>query len=121
MVRVHVEEVETEMRRTPARSSEKPVRASPAACREAPTGYTKSMKTAISLPDPLFHAADRLAKRAQKSRSQLYADALREYLTRHAPDEVTEAMNQVVDAIGPVQPDPFQARAAKRALEHTEW
>ena len=79
------------------------------------------MKTAISLPDPLFHAADRLAKRAHKSRSQLYADALREYLTRHAPDEVTEAMNQVVDAIGPVQPDPFQARAAKRALEHIEW
>ena len=109
------------MSRTPPRAAEKPMCASPAACRQSAMGYTKSMKTAISLPDPLFHAADRLAKRAHKSRSQLYADALREYLTRHAPDEVTEAMNQVIDAIGPVQPDPFQALAAKRALEHTEW
>ena len=121
MVRFHVDEVEMEMRRTPAHAAEMPVHASLPPCRESAAGYTKSMKTAISLPDPLFHAADRLAKRAHKSRSQLYADALREYLTRHAPDEVTEAMNQVIDAIGPVQPDPFQARAAKRALEHTEW
>jgi metal-responsive CopG/Arc/MetJ family transcriptional regulator len=79
------------------------------------------MKTAISLPDPVFHAAEQLAKRTAKSRSQLYTDALREYLTRHAPDEVTEAMNRVVDSLGPVRADPFQAHAARRALEQTEW
>ena len=79
------------------------------------------MKIAISVPDDVFQAGEHLAQQLGLSRSQLYADALREYLTRHAPDEVTEAMNQVVDAIGPVQPDPFHARAAKRALEHTEW
>src|SRR5450759_1032421 len=50
----------------------------------------------VALPDPVFRAAEQLARRAHKSRSQLYADALTEYLTRHAPDEVTEAMNQVV-------------------------
>ena len=78
------------------------------------------MKTAISLPDCLFRAAERHARRARKSRSQLYAEAIAEYLARHAPDEVTEAMNQVVDQL--VEPrDPFVETTARRVLEHTEW
>lgn len=79
------------------------------------------MKTAISLPDTLFHAAERQASRMRKSRSQLYADALAEYLARHAPDEVTEAMNRVVDELEPHEPDPWLAAAARRVLERTEW
>ena len=79
------------------------------------------MKTAVSLPDTVFRAAEQLAKRARKSRSQLYADAFREYLTRHAPDEVTEAMNRAVDGAGPVEPDAFVARAARRVFERAEW
>ena len=78
------------------------------------------MKTAISLPDAVFLAAERQAKRAQKSRSQLYADALSEYLSRHAPDEVTEAMNQVVDKL-PLAPDAFAQAAAHAVLERSEW
>ena len=39
-------------------------------------GHTFGMKTAISLPDDLFLAAERQAKRTRKSRSQLYAEAL---------------------------------------------
>lgn len=78
------------------------------------------MKTAVSLPDAVFRAAERQARRMKKSRSQLYADALAEYLVRHAPDEVTEAMNQVVDRLK--EPlDPFVAAAARRVLERTEW
>lgn len=79
------------------------------------------MKTAISLPDDLFRAAERQAERAQKSRSQLYAEALAEYLVRHAPDEVTEAMNRVIERLGEPGPDPFVAAAARRVLERTEW
>lgn len=79
------------------------------------------MKTAVSLPDELFDAAERQAKRAHKSRSQLYAEALAEYLARHAPDEVTEAMNRVVDRLGESSSDPFTARAARRVLERVEW
>ncbi len=79
------------------------------------------MKTAISLPDRLFQAAERHAKRTRKSRSELYADALAEYLTRHAPDEVTEAINQVVDRVSEPQPDPFSTEAARRTFERTEW
>lgn len=78
------------------------------------------MKTAISLPDAVFRAAERQAKRSKKSRSQLYSDALAEYLSRHAPDEVTEAMNRVVDELGDA-PDPFVRAAARSVLERVEW
>ena len=79
------------------------------------------MKTAISLPDDLFRAGERHAQRLRKSRSQLYAEALAEYLARHAPEEVTEAMNRVVERLGEPAPDPFLARAARRVFERTEW
>jgi metal-responsive CopG/Arc/MetJ family transcriptional regulator len=78
------------------------------------------MKTAISLPDAVFHAAERHAKRTQKSRSQLYVDAITEYLDRHAPEEVTDAMNQVVDQLPPTL-DPFVLAAARSVLERSEW
>jgi metal-responsive CopG/Arc/MetJ family transcriptional regulator len=78
------------------------------------------MKTAVSLPDKVFRAAERHARRARKSRSQLYAEALSEYLARHAPDEVTEAMNQVVEQL-PDRRDSFVSAAARRILERSEW
>jgi metal-responsive CopG/Arc/MetJ family transcriptional regulator len=79
------------------------------------------MKTAVSLPDDLFRAAERHAKRLRKPRSQLYADALAEYLARHAPDEVTEAMNRVVEQLGEPGPEPFLVAAARRVFDRTEW
>ncbi len=78
------------------------------------------MKTAISLPDEVFRAAERQARRAKKSRSQLYAEALSEYLARHAPDEVTAAMNQVVEKLREPT-DRFVSAAARRILERSEW
>ncbi len=79
------------------------------------------MKTSVSLPDDLFYAGERQANRAAKSRSQLYTEALAEYLARHAPDEVTEAMNEVVDQLDEASFEPFLATAARRVLERTEW
>lgn len=83
-------------------------------------GYTTGMKTAISLPDEMFHEAERYARRTRKTRSQLYGEALAEYLARHAPDEVTEAMNRVVDRL-PVSTDAFRAESSRRTLGRTEW
>lgn len=79
------------------------------------------MKTAVSLPERVYREAERYAKRTRKSRSQLYAEALSEYLARHAPDEVTEDMNAVVEQLGASGSDPFVARAARRALKNVEW
>ena len=78
------------------------------------------MKTAISIPDELYKGAERLARRSKKSRSKLFSDALREYLARHAPDEVTEAMNRACAEAGEAK-DPFVASAAQHILERTEW
>lgn len=78
------------------------------------------MKTAISLPDDVFHAAERHALRKRKSRSQLYAEALEEYLIRHTPEEITETMNQVIDRVG-TSADSFVAGVARKSLERTEW
>ena len=84
------------------------------------SSYTIGMKTAISLPDEVFQAAERHAGRMRKSRSQLYAEALSEYLARHAPDEVTKAMNQVMEELEEPT-DPFVSVAARRILEKSEW
>ncbi len=78
------------------------------------------MKTAVSLPDEVFQGADRLARRTRKSRSRLYCDALREYLARHAPEEVTDAMDRLCAEAGPTK-DPFAPLAARRILERSEW
>jgi predicted transcriptional regulator len=82
-------------------------------------GYTFSMRTAVSVPDDVFRKAERLARRTRKSRNQVLSEALREYVARHAPDEITEAMNRVVAATGE-RADEFAAAASRRALERTE-
>jgi metal-responsive CopG/Arc/MetJ family transcriptional regulator len=78
------------------------------------------MKTAVSIPDDIFKKAERLARRMKKSRSQLFSNALSDYVARHAPDHVTEAMNQVCDDIGSEQ-DSFTSTASTRILKRTEW
>ncbi|MDO8519800.1 MAG: hypothetical protein Q7T11_06515 [Deltaproteobacteria bacterium] len=79
------------------------------------------MKTAISLPDDIFDEAEHYAQRTKIKRSQLYSAALTEYLARHSPDEVTEAMNQVVDQLFEESPDRFSFLAAKQTLGRMEW
>ena len=78
------------------------------------------MKTAVSLPDQIFEKAERLAQKMKKSRSQLYADALYEYVAKHTPDEITEKMNQVCDEVG-ISQDHFVAHASQRILREVEW
>ena len=51
------------------------------------------MKTAISLPDDLFHRAEALATRMGIPRSQLFARALSEYLTAHSGEQVTATLD----------------------------
>jgi metal-responsive CopG/Arc/MetJ family transcriptional regulator len=78
------------------------------------------MKTAISIPDALFQKAEKLARRTKKSRSRLFSEAISEYVARHAPDDITEAMNRVCDELGDA-PDEFVSQASLRTLERIEW
>jgi metal-responsive CopG/Arc/MetJ family transcriptional regulator len=80
------------------------------------------MKAAVSIPDDVFREADRLARELKTSRSQLYSRALKEFLARHAPDQVTEAMNRVCDATdGDGASDELRRRSTRRILENSEW
>jgi metal-responsive CopG/Arc/MetJ family transcriptional regulator len=53
------------------------------------------MKVAISIPDRLYRAADRTAKRLRVPRSQLYTRALEAYLKRAERPDVTERLDAV--------------------------
>jgi metal-responsive CopG/Arc/MetJ family transcriptional regulator len=78
------------------------------------------MKTAVSVPDDIFERAERLARRERRSRSEVYSAAIREYVARHEPDEVTNLLNEVIGEIDP-QLDPFVRAAGSRVLERSEW
>ena len=84
-------------------------------------GYTHGMKTAVSIPDDVFEEAERLARRTKKSRSQLFSDALKEYVARHAPEDVTDAINGVCGAEVGGAVDEFVSSVSRRVLERCEW
>ena len=77
------------------------------------------MKTAISVPDALFEEADRLAQRLKRSRSRIFADAVREYVARHDPDAVTAALDRVYSE-SEGECDALPSAAAARILERTD-
>ena len=83
-------------------------------------GYTLGMKTAVSIPDDVFEEAERLAAELQTSRSQFYSRALQEFVARHAPECLTEAMDRVLDKVG-TEVAEFSRRASSRVLEQVEW
>jgi len=53
------------------------------------------MKTAISIPDPVFQAAEGLAQRLGISRSQLYSKAVLEFTASHKNDNITKKLNSI--------------------------
>lgn len=81
---------------------------------------TAGMKVAVSIPDDVFAEAESLAKDLKASRSEIYSRALGEFLGRHAPDRVTEQMNDVISSVAEGTDD-FSRRAARRALRRVEW
>jgi predicted transcriptional regulator len=81
---------------------------------------SSGMKTAISIPDKIYRDAERLSRRLKKSRSRIYTEAVSEYVARHDPEAVTEAMNRVCEAME-AYPDPAISGAARRTLEAVEW
>jgi metal-responsive CopG/Arc/MetJ family transcriptional regulator len=78
------------------------------------------MKTAVSIPDKVFEKVERLARREGRSRSEVFSAALAEYVARHAPDEVTDAMDRVIADVGDQQ-EAFVSAAGRQVLENTEW
>jgi metal-responsive CopG/Arc/MetJ family transcriptional regulator len=78
------------------------------------------MKTAISIPDGIFERTNRFARRVKMPRSRVVSDALDEYLARHAPDEVTEAMDRAMKAIAEGT-EPLVKASSMHVLKQVEW
>lgn len=78
------------------------------------------MKVAISLPDPVFRAAERLARRLKKSRSELYADAIAAYVGARGAKALTAKLDAVYgnDSSGL---DPALKHAQLERLSREAW
>ncbi len=78
------------------------------------------MKVAVSIPDPIFEAAEQLAKERNIPRSQVFAEALSTYLELRNSESVTAHLNEIYghesskvnDALTKVQFD---------AINHEAW
>jgi metal-responsive CopG/Arc/MetJ family transcriptional regulator len=85
------------------------------------------MKTAISLPDPLFREAERMAKRLKQSRSQFYRRALEEFIARHDEDEIARAYEEVFGSMTSDEREEYEQlgafvrRAGRALLRRVEW
>ncbi|HEX3527056.1 MAG TPA: hypothetical protein VH988_08320 [Thermoanaerobaculia bacterium] len=56
-----------------------------------------TVKTAISLPESLFHRAENVAHELQISRSQLVATAIAEFVKRYEKRALIEAINRAYE------------------------
>lgn len=54
-----------------------------------------NVKTAVSLERPLFDRAEALARQMKIPRSQLFARALRDFVSRHEEAEIVRRLNEV--------------------------
>jgi len=78
------------------------------------------MKTAISIPDELFAAADVLAQKLDMSRSRLIATALAEYVAKHRAGKVTERLDAVY-GVEDGRADDTARSAARRTVRRAHW
>ena len=78
------------------------------------------MKTAISIPDPIFTAAEKMAAELAISRSELYAKAVQEFVAAHSEDSITKKLNEVYDN-EPIELDPVMVEMQMRVLRADPW
>lgn len=74
------------------------------------------MKTAVSIPDPVFQAAELEAKRRKVSRSRLYTQALAAWLRNQRDQAVTKSLDRYA-AAHDTSLDPFWEELAWRSME----
>ena len=78
------------------------------------------MKTAIWVPDDVFERVERLVRNSGRSRSELCSAALREYVARHGPEDITDSLDRALERIGREDDDSSRV-ASRQALETTVW
>ena len=80
------------------------------------------MKTAISIPDSEFEAAEKLATRLGMSRSELYRRAIAEFIASHCNENVTAKLNEIYsaeDQTGTIDKELLQLQ--EESIPKDEW
>jgi hypothetical protein len=78
------------------------------------------MKTAVSIPAPVFQAAERLAKSLGIPRSRLYARAIERYVSEVQQRDITAQLNRVY-ADEKVELDPMLAMLQWASVLREPW
>ncbi len=78
------------------------------------------MKVAVSVPDNIFEAADRLAKQRSVPRSQIFSEALAAYIESRGSEAVTSKLNEIYGK-QPILVDPGLAQAQLDSITHEAW
>lgn len=78
------------------------------------------MKSDISIPNPVFHAAQKLAKKMGVSLSELYTAALNAYVAEHETENITETLDQVY-ANEPSAIEPEIVKMQVVSLDGEQW
>ena len=78
------------------------------------------MKIIVSIPDPLFTAAEQFVQEKGLSRSELYVQALHFYLDAHRTQAITDALNRRY-ADEPSAMDPAVVAMQLHAISKDEW
>ena len=82
--------------------------------------YPVHMKTAVSMPDSIFKAAEGLAKRLGISRSALFAQAVSDFVKKHKNDNVTSELDEIYGEVSSSLDPDLQAMQAA-SLTDEEW
>jgi len=78
------------------------------------------MKVAVSVPDRIFEAAERLAKQRKVPRSQIFAEALAAYVETRESDAVTSKLNEIYAHEASVV-DVGLMQAQNDSIDHEAW
>lgn len=79
------------------------------------------MKTAVSMPDALFEAAERLANRLGISRSEVFQRAMAAFVREHRLDGVTQALDAVYPEAADGELDPLLDQLQTASLPKDAW
>jgi len=72
------------------------------------------MKTAISVPDEVFHEVDKVAKERHSSRSEVIVTAFREYLDRRNSGDLLSALNEAYGTAETAEDYKIRQKSKKR-------
>ncbi len=88
----------------------------------------RTVKTAVSLPQSLFDAAERAARRRGVPRSRIFVEALEQHLAGEQESDITAQINASLaypmtaeEAAEETAAAAFVAEAARRLVRDWEW